>query len=237
MTTPPSRSRLVAAGALALALSGSVVPSVTWAQAGPETPVLALFQTIAEKRFEDIGQHFCPEFAGQAAELDLGAALAGTLPEGVDPQVAEDALLFDVTGPDGSGEPIVTVVSEDATGTQLDVQATLNAALDPANSEPFIRAIVVAQLESSGMEVNDENIAAFMTLVQGQLEGMQMFSQSISTAITVTQGADGAWLICSPLEPAASPGASAAPIEPAASPGASAAPMTTTEPAASAAPA
>ena len=128
--------------------------------------------------------------------------------------MAEDALVFDVTGPGGSGEPIITVASEDANGTQLDVQATLNAGIDPANSEPFIRAIVVAQLEETGMEVTEENIAAFMTLVAGQLEGMQMFSQSISTAITVTQAEDGAWQICSTLAPTASPAASTAPLTP-----------------------
>ena len=215
MTMLPSRSRLVAAGALALALAGTTVPSVAWAQDGPETPVRGLFQTIVEKRFEDIGQYFCPEFADQAMELDLAAALASSLPEGLDPQVAVDALVFAVTGPGGTGEPIVTVVSEDATGTQLDVQATLNADLDPANSEPFIRAIVEAQLQASGMEVSDENIAAFMTLVTGQLEGMEMFSQEISTAITVTQAEDGTWQICSPLAPTASPAASAAPLAPA----------------------
>ena len=39
MTMLPSRSRLVAAGALALALAGTTVPSVAWAQDGPESPV------------------------------------------------------------------------------------------------------------------------------------------------------------------------------------------------------
>src|SRR5688500_13824193 len=103
MTMLPSRSRLVAAGALALALAGTTVPSVAWAQDGPETPVRGLFQTIVEKRFEDIGQYFCPEFADQATELDLGTALASSLPEGLDPQVAVDALVFAVTGPGGTG--------------------------------------------------------------------------------------------------------------------------------------
>ena len=75
------------------------------------------------------------------------------------------------------------------------------------------------------MEVNDENIAAFMTLVEGQLSGTEMFSQAIKSTLKVTQAEDGTWLICSPIQDtAASPGASAAaPAASAAAPDASAA--------------
>jgi hypothetical protein len=172
------RSRLAIMGGLVLALAGTAIPSTTLAQDGPEKPVLSLFTAITEKRFADIGQSFCPEFAGQASQLDIAAAMTGSLPAGVDPQVAVDALAFSVTGPGGVGEPVITVLAEDAAGTSLGVEATLLASIDPATSEPFVRAIVVAQLEAAGMEVTEENIAAFMTLVASELEGMEAFSQT-----------------------------------------------------------
>ena len=110
------RSRLVAASAFAFALVAAALPSVAVAQDDPETPVRGLFQAIAEKRFEDTVQFFCPEFADQAAQMDLGAALAGTLPPGVDPQVAADAIAFAVIGPEGAAEPVLTVGAVDPRG-------------------------------------------------------------------------------------------------------------------------
>jgi hypothetical protein len=207
------RSRLLAASTFALVLTGAALPSVTLAQGGPEEPVRGLFAAFAEKRFDEVGQYFCPEFADQAASMDLGAAIAGNLPANVDPQVAQDAIAFSITGPDGTGEPILTVGAEDPNGTPVGVDALLTAGLDPENSQAFVEAIVVSQLEAAGMEVTDENIAAFMTLVEGQLSGLQMFSQPIQTELIVSQGEDGSWLICSPLMSApasADPGASPA---------------------------
>ena len=231
MALTRTRPRLLAASALALALSAAALPSIASAQDGPETPVRGLLQAIVEKRFSDLEQYFCPEFASQAADLDLGAALASSLPAGVDPQVATDAIQFTVTGPEGVGEPVITVVSEDAAGSTLDVEATLIAGLDPANSDEFIRAVVMAQLEGQGMEVTEENIAAFMTLLEGQLEGQEMFTQDISTTVLVTQEGDGSWLICSPLAgPSASASASSGPA-------ASEPPLASVAPAASMAPA
>jgi hypothetical protein len=206
------RSRLALAGAT-LTLALAALPSVALAQDGPEAPIRGLFQAISEKRFEDAAQYFCPEFVDQAAQMDLGAALAGNLPAGVDPQVAEDALAFSVTGPDGTGDPVLTVGTEDPNGTSVTVDALLKAGLDPANSEAFIKAIVVGQLEAQGMEVNDENIAAFMTLLSGQLSDTEMYSQPIKTSLIVKQAADGTWQICSPLQEvsaSAEPGASPA---------------------------
>lgn len=213
MIVPRSRSRLVAASAFAFALAAAALPSIAVAQDDlPETPVRGLFQAIAEKRFEDTVQFFCPEFADQAAEMDLGAALAGTLPPGVDPQVAADAIAFAVIGPEGAAEPVLSVGTVDPAGTPVAVDAVLTASLDPDNSAEFIRAIVVGQLETQGMEATEENIAAFTTLLEGQLAGMEMFSQAIQTTLVVTQAEDGGWLICSPIQEAnASPGASVAP--------------------------
>jgi hypothetical protein len=217
----PSRLRLAIAGST-LTLAITALPSAALAQGGPEEPVRSLFSAIVEKRFEDAAQSFCPEFADQAAQMDLGAALAGNLPSGVDPQDAADAIAFDVTGPDGTGEPTLSVGIEDPNGTPIVVDALLTAAIDPAGSEAFMRAIVVGQLEAQGMEVNDQTIAAAMVLVEQQLAGMEMFRQPIQTTLIVTQGEDGSWLICSPLQ-----GASASPVAsvaPAASPVASVAP-------------
>ena len=58
------------------------------------------------------------------------------------------------------------------------MDAVLTASLDPDDSAEFIRAIVVGQLETQGMEATEENIAAFTTLLEGQLAGMEMFSQA-----------------------------------------------------------
>lgn len=202
------------AAGLALALAAAAAPMT--AQEGPESPVLGLLAAIEEKRFEDAAQSFCPEFADQASQFDFASAMAGSLPAGVDPQVAEDALVFTIAGPAGEGEPVVTLVSEDAEGARVSVEGTLQVSLDAVNAEPFVRAVVVATLEAQGMEVTDENVAAFMTLLAGQLEGEIAFNEPITTELLVTQGADGAWLICSPLsgeEPSASP--SGAPASPA----------------------
>ena len=80
------------------------------------------------------------------------------------------------------------------------MDAVLTAGLDPEGSEEFVKAIVVGQLEAAGMELTNENIAAFTTLLEGQLAGMEMFSQAIQTTLVVTQAEDGAWLICSPIQ-------------------------------------
>ena len=145
-TLAPYRTRLAVAGAT-LTLAIAAVPSVTLAQGGPEEPVRGLFSAIVEKRFEDAVQYFCPEFADQAAQMDLGAALAGNLPPGVDPQDAEDAIAFAVTGPDGSGEAVLSVGPEDPAGTRVEVDAVLTAGIDPETSDAFMRSVVIGQLE------------------------------------------------------------------------------------------
>jgi hypothetical protein len=218
MTATHRRSRLFVSFGLALALAGAALPSIAVAQDGPETPVRGLLAAIAEKDFENAAQFFCPEFADQAAQLDLGAALAGSLPPGVDPQVAADGIAFAVTGPEGAAEPVLSVGTVDPNGTRIAVDAVLTAGLDPDGSEAFVRAIVIGQLEQQGMEVTDENVAAFMTLVESRLADMEMFTQPIQTTLVVTQGEDGTWLICSPLLSASpSAGATGAPEASAAS--------------------
>ena len=78
MIVPRSRSRLVAASAFAFALAAAALPSIAVAQDDlPETPVRGLFQAIAEKRFEDTVQFFCPEFADQAAQMDTRRSARG----------------------------------------------------------------------------------------------------------------------------------------------------------------
>jgi hypothetical protein len=131
MTVMRSRSRLVAAGALAIALSGALIPSVALAQEGPDTPVHGLIQAISEKRFDEAAQFFCPEFAGEAAQIDLSAAMAANLPEGIDPQLAADAFTLTVTGPGGEGEPVVTVLEGSPEGPQVSVEGTLGIDVDP----------------------------------------------------------------------------------------------------------
>jgi hypothetical protein len=203
----PHRVRpLALAAGIALALGVTAAPAA--AQEGPEAPVLSLFAAIEDKRFEDTAGSFCPAFAGQAAQFDMASAMAGSLPSGIDPQVAEDALVFAVSGPAGEGEPVITVVSEDADGTRLSVEGTLQVSLDPVGAEPFVRAIVEATLAAQGMELTEENVAAFTTLLGGQVVGQVAFNEPISAQLVVTQGADGSWLICSPLSeeaPSSSP--------------------------------
>ena len=208
MTATRTRSRVIpASAALAFALACSS-PWVALAEDGPESPVQGLFQAFAEKRFEDAASYFCPEFASQAAQMDLGAAFIGILPANVDPQLAEDALTIAVSGPDGSGEPLVTTGAEDASGTEVDVDALLTAAIDPAHSEGLLRALAEARVESSEGRYQEEDIPAVIADLQSRLESIGTFTLPIRTHLTVTQSEDGAWVICSPLLSASEPEAS-----------------------------
>lgn len=193
------RTRLIRpalAYAAALAVSTALVPIGAAAQDGPETPVVGVLTAIAEKRFDDLSMYFCPEFADQASGLDLSAAMTANLPPGLDPQLAVDALAFSVTGPSGEAEPLILVLSEDEAATVLSVEATITVGLDPAASEPFIRAIVENELQAQGMEVTDENVAALMTLISAQLGAEVAFNEYIGEVAEVIQTEAGTWLIC-----------------------------------------
>ena len=192
-------TRLVRSGLLVattFVVSTALAPLGVAAQDGPETPALGLLGSIAEKRFDDLGQYFCPELADEATGFDIGASMAAELPAGIDPQLAVDALTISVTGPSGSGEPLLYVLAEDAAVTSLGVEATITASLDPAGSEPLVRAIVEAEMQGQAIELTDENVTAFMALVDTMLGDEVSFSEYIGEVAEVTQTEDGAWLIC-----------------------------------------
>ncbi len=186
----------VAASAVLAIVTVGLFPASVAAQDGPETPVVGFLTAISEKRFDDLGQYFCAEFADRASGFDLGAAMAADLPEGIDPQLAVDAMSIAVTGPSGEPEPLITVLSEDEAVTTLGVEATLTVTLDPEKSEAFVRAIVENELQSLGMDTTDENVEAFMTIVRAQLDGQVTFSEYLGEVAEVSQADDGTWLIC-----------------------------------------
>ncbi len=159
----PVRRTLAALAALVMSLA--LVPIGTTAQDGPETPVLGFLTAMSEKRFDDLGRYFCPEYADQASGFDLSAEITAELPPGIDPQLAIDALTISVTGPDGQGEPLVSVLSEDADVTSLGVEATFTVSLDPLAMDPFVRAIAENEMRTQDMELTEENVQAFMALV------------------------------------------------------------------------
>lgn len=189
------RPAVAASAVLAIATVG-LFPASVAAQDGPETPVVGFLTAISEKRFDDLGQYFCAEFAAQASGFDLGAAMAADLPEGIDPQLAVDAMSIAVAGPFGEGDPLITVLAEDEAVTTLGVEATLVVTLDPERSEAFIRAIVENELQSLGMDTTDENVEAFMTLVRDQLDEQVTFSEYLGEVAEVSRAEDGTWLIC-----------------------------------------
>jgi hypothetical protein len=199
------------------------VPASTIAQAGPEVPVLGLFSAIEEKRFDDVPSYFCPAYAGDAADLDLAASLTGSMPEGIDPQAVLDALSFEVTGLSGTGEPVISILSEEPDGRiVLGVEALVRAGIDPETSGPFVRSLVEVTLAEQGMEANAELVDAMMTIVEAQLDEQFQTSEAINKVIWVSADDRGGWLICSSLgdgygplnPPPAPPTASAAPAAP-----------------------
>jgi hypothetical protein len=183
-------------GAAVFAASLALIPANAAAQDGPETPVLGLLQAVSEKRFEDLGTYFCPEFADQASGFDLGAELTASMPPGIDPQLAIDALTISVTGPSGEQEPTISVIGEGADYTLLGVEATMTVSLDPAASEPFVRAIVENEMQAQGMELTEESVQGLMAVVSAQLGDEVGASESISEVADVRLSSDGDWLIC-----------------------------------------
>lgn len=208
MTAHDGRSiRPILAGAVALAISLAIVPPGATAQDDPEAPVLGLLTAISEKQFDDLGRYFCPAFADQASGFDLSSEMTADLPPGIDPLVAIDALTISVTGPSGEGEPLISVLFEDAPSTTLGVEATITVSLDPAAAEPFVRAIVENEMQAQGMELDEETVQALMTVVSGQLGDSVTFSEYIGETAEVAQADDGTWLICggSIVEPDTNP--------------------------------
>ncbi len=122
--------------------------------------------------------------------------MTAELPPGIDPQLAIDALTISVTGPDGQGEPLVYVLSEDADVTSLGVEATMTVSLDPLAMDPFVRAIVENEMRTQDMELTEENVQAFMALVSAQLGDSLTFSEYIGEVAEVRPTDEGIWLIC-----------------------------------------
>ena len=183
-------------GAAAFAASVALVPASAAAQEDPETPVVGLLQAMSEKRFEDLGQYFCPEFADQASGFDLGAEIAASMPPGIDPQLVLDALTISVTGPSGEPEPLIYVLAEDAASTVVGVEATMTISLDPTASEPFVRAVVENEMQAQGMEMTEESVQGLMAAVGAQLGDEVGESLYINEVADVRQDGDGSWLIC-----------------------------------------
>lgn len=183
-------------GAAAFAASVALVPAGAAAQDDPETPVVGLLQAMSEKRFEDLGQYFCPEFADQASGFDLGAEMAASMPPGIDPQLVLDALTISVTGPSGEPEPLIYVLAEDAASTVVGVEATMTISLDPTASGPFVRAIVENEMQAQGMELTEESVQGLMAAVSAQLGDEVGKSVYINEVADVRPASDGSWLIC-----------------------------------------
>jgi hypothetical protein len=183
-------------GAAAFAASVALVPASAAAQDDPETPVVGLLQAMSEKRFEDLGQYFCPEFADQASGFDLGAEMAASMPPGIDPRLVLDALTISVTGPSGEPEPLIYVLAEDAASTVVGVEATMTISLDPTASGPFVRAIVENEMQAQGMELTEESVQGLMAAVSAQLGDEVGKSLYINEVADVRPTGDGSWLIC-----------------------------------------
>lgn len=183
-------------GAAAFAASVVLVPAGAAAQDGPETPVVGLLQAISDKRFGELGQFFCPEFANQSSGFDLGAEMTASMPPGIDPQLVLDALTISVSGPSGEPEPLVSVIAEDTAATLLGVEATLTIGLDSARAEPLVRAIVENELQAQGMELTEEGVRDLIEVVSTQLSNEVGERESIEEVAEVRPTSDGRWLIC-----------------------------------------
>ncbi len=199
----PARSRAtlsLPSLALLASLALAALPAAVVAQDGPETPVLEFMAALEEKRLEDAATLFCPQYALAPEDMDLGAALTGGLPEGIDPQFVLDAVVIDFTGLGGEGEPSVTVTAEEGDGSvSLQLDAEVHIGIDGASAAGLIRALVEGMLAAEGTEATDDLVDSMVEMLGQQAAEMFQFSETLSGPVTVTPADAGGWLICSAI--------------------------------------
>jgi len=211
MTQPTrtSRSRLAAAGGLAMVFSLVVAPATMAQSDGPEQTVLDLLAAVEAKQFDSLGTYFCAEYADQAAGLDFSSML----PEGTDADALLAAFIIDT-------EATTEVLSQTDTEAVVKLTGTLSMQVDAEKLGPFIESMIV----SMGQEPTPDMVEMMSGMIVSEL---QAEPTPLDDEITLVPGETMPWVICDELggSDVASPEASMdagsiAPASPEASPAA-----------------
>lgn len=195
------RTRLIAAGALALAMAAGPGALVTSAADTPDGAVSDVINAFVAKDFAAIPPLICESRREEiAADLDITTGFAES---GMDPAIILDALTLSFA------DPLLEVVSQDETSATVHLTGTLTMAI--ALSEETARELVIALLEGSGMEVTDEMVEQYLPMLLESINQTQ--TEAVDEEVEVVNE-NGQWLMCDTLgsdEPEGSPGPSPVP--------------------------
>jgi len=198
---------LLAGAAFALSLVGAPTLAASPSPTDPVATMNAMLDTIAAMDFAGVGPLVCEAHRAEAeAQFTIDTSTFAGLPETVDVQAFIDGLTFTI-------DPrSVTLISNDGTNAQVDVQATLTVGVEDAAARTFVKQL----LESQGQEASDPVIDAVMPELMSQIAKTQDLSNKTEMLFE-----NGVWTVCDSLGANASPGPSGAPAaSPAASPAA-----------------
>lgn len=188
---PPSGAE---ASATVSAAPTDVGPSAS----DPVATVNTLLDMVVGRRFDRIASFSCPP--GRAAldgGVNLAAALAASLPQGVDPSGLIDALT--ITIPDRA----VSLVSRDGTTAVVDVKGTIVVTADQEALRPWVAGL----LQALGQDASDAAVTATLPTIVAEVATSRDISGQVHLVLS-----DGLWLVCetgaaapSPLAAASSP--------------------------------
>jgi hypothetical protein len=168
---------------LALALVPLATSASVRAQDSPEAAVHAVFDAIAAKEFDRIGELVCEEEReAVVAQFDLAAAFE-SIP-GVDATALLDALTFSVE------DRSVSLVSQEDASAVVAVSARLSGRIDEDAARDFVRQV----LEAGGQEATDELVESLLPTVVEEIEQGSDLDSEVEVVLE-----DGAWLVCDDL--------------------------------------
>jgi hypothetical protein len=159
-----------------------VAAACSSATGNPTDTVKEVFRLIEAGQLEKVPDLACAASKDEAAkEFDFAAALAGSLPEGIDAEQVADAIIIKTSG------LTFTEESRAAEAASVRVKGTLTISIDAAK----FKVILKSYLTASGLPADDAAVDAAVA----QTSGLLTNEQAMDTAVDVVLEG-GAWKIC-----------------------------------------
>jgi hypothetical protein len=148
----------------------------------PVATVNSLLDIVIGRRFDQVVAYACAASAADLnSHLNIGAALAPTLPPGIDVQGLIDTMTLSI--PDRS----LTLVSKDASNATVNVKGTLNVDVDEEAMRPWAKELLVA----AGEDSSDASVESAIGTIAKSLEVTRDMSRDVTLTVE-----GGRWLIC-----------------------------------------